>query len=77
MGSGLCIGQGHLGYSLDRWLCVDRPVMVKDTAVAVRRIFAQADICGDVERRESGSELLNSLNYWSLSIICWCSTLIL
>lgn len=53
-GAGPCIVDGDLGDPLGALLLVERvgSVRVKDAAVAVRRVLAQADVAREEQRRE-------------------------
>lgn len=67
--TGLGIVDGDLSQSLNRRLVVDRAVRVKDTAVAVRGIFAETNVGCDVERGESFPQDLDSLDYWAIGVV--------
>ena len=45
----LGVGNGDVGYSVDRECVVERAVIAKDTTVAVGRVFAETDVSDYVE----------------------------
>jgi hypothetical protein len=45
------VRNGNLGNARNRWLGVNRSVLVKEAAVAMGGVFAQTDISCDVELR--------------------------
>lgn len=77
MHASLSIAQRDVSDPRDRLRRIDRVVVLEDSAVTMRRVFAQTHVRCQVEFREQRPKLLNSLNDWSLRIVCLSSDFIL
>jgi hypothetical protein len=52
MHASLCIAQRDVSNTGNRLRRIDRMVVLEDSAVTMRRVFAQAHVCCQVEFRE-------------------------
>lgn len=73
----LRVRDSNLGDPRDRWLSVDRSIVVQDAAVPVGGILAEANIRRDVEGRVQLTEELDCEDDRSLRVVCWRPTWVL
>jgi len=64
------VGHGDIADAVDGECVVETTVITQDATVAVRGIFAEADIGNDEEVGERAAEEPNRLDYRTLWIIC-------
>jgi len=77
MHASLGITQRDISKAGNRLRRIDSKVVLKDSAVTMRRVFAQAHVCCQVEFRVQFPKPLNSLNNRTLRIVCLGSDFIL
>lgn len=77
MRTSLGVVDGHLGETGYRGRVVDRAVLMQNTTVAMRCVFAQTDVSRNVERGECLAQSLDRLDYWAVRVICQSAPLVL
>ena len=77
MHASLSIAQRNASNAGNRQRRIDRMIVLKDSAVAMRRVFAQAHVRCQVEFREQFPKPPNSLNDRAIFILCLCPEFIL
>lgn len=68
---GACFGVGHrnIGYAINGEGVVEGAVVAEDPAMAMGRVFAEADVGDDEEGGEAGSEEANGLDDGTLGVV--------
>ncbi len=70
-GFGVC--HGNITDAIDRELVVEAAVVAEDAAMAMRSVFAEADVGDDEEVGEACSEKSDGLNNGTLWVVCCCA----
>lgn len=69
VGAGLGVGHGDVADAVDRQLVVEAAVVAQDAAVAVRRVFAEADVGHDEEVGEACTQEADGLDDGALWVV--------
>lgn len=69
MGTCFGISHGNVADPVDGEAVVQATIVVQDAAMAVRSVFAEADVCDDEEGREPSAEKTDGLNDRTLWVI--------